>query len=216
MWNSVATMSQRGKPVVFYEVLYRSSTAAAGKPFIYLTKLTWCDDTYMGPKLVPLLCCESHSSNHFILRNTALFYFLPSLYWPGSCPCCLSDNVQVKYRSRVVKYKWPMPQQAAESIPWVQVKLANGETLQTKLLVSVTPSHEYDLFFFPSFVCFLLFSSRSSVFQIGADGPNSMVRKELGIPTVKWNYDQSAVVAVLHLSEVSIFWFQVPSAPRLY
>lgn len=31
-----------------------------------------------------------------------------------------------------------------------------------------------------------------------------MVRQELGIPTVKWNYDQSAVVAVLHLSEVSI------------
>ena len=30
-----------------------------------------------------------------------------------------------------------------------------------------------------------------------------MVRKEAGIPTVKWNYDQSAVVAVLHLSEVS-------------
>lgn len=48
--------------------------------------------------------------------------------------------------------------------------------------------------------------------QIGADGPNSMVRRELGIPTVKWNYDQSAVVAVLHLSEVSgvfclIFFF---------
>lgn len=40
--------------------------------------------------------------------------------------------------------------------------------------------------------------------QLGADGPNSMVRKGLGIPTVKWNYDQSAVVAVLHLSEVSI------------
>ncbi|TNM95473.1 hypothetical protein fugu_016556 [Takifugu bimaculatus] len=37
--------------------------------------------------------------------------------------------------------------------------------------------------------------------RIGADGPNSMVRKSLGIPTVKWNYDQSAVVAVLHLSE---------------
>lgn len=31
-----------------------------------------------------------------------------------------------------------------------------------------------------------------------------MVRRELGIPTVKWGYDQSAVVAVLHLSEVSI------------
>lgn len=31
-----------------------------------------------------------------------------------------------------------------------------------------------------------------------------MVRQELGIPTVKWNYDQSAVVAVLHLSEVRV------------
>uniref|UniRef100_A0A673AUZ2 Ubiquinone biosynthesis monooxygenase COQ6, mitochondrial n=1 Tax=Sphaeramia orbicularis TaxID=375764 RepID=A0A673AUZ2_9TELE len=82
----------------------------------------------------------------------------------------LSDNVQVKYRSKVVKYTWPMPHQAADSIPWVQVTLASGETLQTKLL-------------------------------IGADGPNSMVRQKLGIPTVKWNYDQSAVVAVLHLSE---------------
>ncbi|KAG8013409.1 Ubiquinone biosynthesis monooxygenase COQ6, partial [Nibea albiflora] len=82
----------------------------------------------------------------------------------------LSENVQVKYRSKVVKYTWPMPHQAAESIPWVQVTLANGETIQTKLL-------------------------------IGADGPNSMVRRSLGIPTVKWNYDQSAVVAVLHLSE---------------
>lgn len=82
----------------------------------------------------------------------------------------LSDNVQVKYRSKVVKYAWPMLHQAADSIPWVQVMLANGETIQTKLL-------------------------------IGADGPNSMVRQELGIPTVKWNYDQSALVAVLHLSE---------------
>ncbi|XP_071376973.1 ubiquinone biosynthesis monooxygenase COQ6, mitochondrial isoform X2 [Centroberyx affinis] len=82
----------------------------------------------------------------------------------------LSDNVQVKYRSKVVKYTWPMSHQAADSIPWVQVTLASGETLQAKLL-------------------------------IGADGPNSMVRRESGIPTVKWNYDQSAVVAVLHLSE---------------
>ncbi|XP_054653603.1 ubiquinone biosynthesis monooxygenase COQ6, mitochondrial [Dunckerocampus dactyliophorus] len=82
----------------------------------------------------------------------------------------LSDNVQVKYRSKVVKYTWPVPHKAVHSIPWVQISLASGETLQTKLL-------------------------------IGADGPNSMVRRELGIPTVKWNYDQSAVVAVLHLSE---------------
>lgn len=82
----------------------------------------------------------------------------------------LSDNVQVKYKSKVVKYTWPMPHLAVDSIPWVQVALASGETLQTKLL-------------------------------IGADGQNSMVRRELGIPTVKWNYDQSAVVAVLRLSE---------------
>ncbi|XP_034078475.1 ubiquinone biosynthesis monooxygenase COQ6, mitochondrial [Gymnodraco acuticeps] len=82
----------------------------------------------------------------------------------------LSDNVQVQYRSKVVKYAWPMPHQAADSIPWVKVTLASGETVQTKLL-------------------------------IGADGPNSMVRRALGIPTVKWNYDQSAVVAVLNLSE---------------
>nr|XP_020446572.1 ubiquinone biosynthesis monooxygenase COQ6, mitochondrial [Monopterus albus] len=82
----------------------------------------------------------------------------------------LSDNVQVKYRSKVVKYMWPMPHLAVDSMPWVRVTLANGETLHTKLL-------------------------------IGADGLNSMVREELGIPTVKWNYDQSAVVAVLHLAE---------------
>ncbi|XP_031428563.1 ubiquinone biosynthesis monooxygenase COQ6, mitochondrial [Clupea harengus] len=82
----------------------------------------------------------------------------------------LSDHVDVKYKTRVVKYKWPMGCQMADSIPWVQVTLATGEILQTKLL-------------------------------IGADGPNSMVRQEAGIPTVKWDYDQSAVVAVLQLSE---------------
>ncbi|KAK0136395.1 Ubiquinone biosynthesis monooxygenase COQ6, mitochondrial [Merluccius polli] len=82
----------------------------------------------------------------------------------------LPDNVKVKYRSRVVKYTWPMSYQATDAVPWVQVTLASGETLHTRLL-------------------------------IGADGPNSMVRRESGIPTVKWNYDQSAVVAVLHLSE---------------
>ncbi|XP_051502797.1 ubiquinone biosynthesis monooxygenase COQ6, mitochondrial-like isoform X2 [Myxocyprinus asiaticus] len=82
----------------------------------------------------------------------------------------LSDHVEVQYRTKVVKYTWPRPYHIAESIPWVQVALANGKTLHTKLL-------------------------------IGADGPNSMVRIESGIPTVKWNYDQSAVVAVLHLSE---------------
>ncbi|CAL8300207.1 unnamed protein product [Boreogadus saida] len=82
----------------------------------------------------------------------------------------LPDNVKVKYRSRVVQYTWPTPYQSDGGVPWVQVTLASGETLNTRLL-------------------------------IGADGPNSMVRRDSGIPTVRWNYDQSAVVAVLHLSE---------------
>lgn len=38
--------------------------------------------------------------------------------------------------------------------------------------------------------------------QIGADGHNSGVRQAAGIQNVSWNYDQSAVVATLHLSEV--------------
>lgn len=114
-----------------------------------------------------------------------------------------SDNVQVKYRSKVDNYTWPMPpHQAAESLPWVRVTLASGETLQTKLLVSLSLVITLQMLkgpsaFFP-YVVFL------PCCQIGADGPNSMVRQKLGIPTVKWNYDQSAVVAVLHLSEVSI------------
>ncbi|KAL6105704.1 coq6 [Pungitius sinensis] len=98
----------------------------------------------------------------------------------------LPENVQVKYRSEVVKYSWPMPHQPAHAIPWVKVMLASGESVETKLL-------------------------------IGADGPNSMVRQELGIPTVKWNYDQSAVVAVLHLSEPTennVAWQRfLPSGP---
>ncbi|XP_053457734.1 ubiquinone biosynthesis monooxygenase COQ6, mitochondrial isoform X3 [Nycticebus coucang] len=38
---------------------------------------------------------------------------------------------------------------------------------------------------------------------IGADGHNSGVRQAAGIQNVSWNYDQSAVVATLHLSEWS-------------
>uniref|UniRef100_A0A4W5KHK2 Coenzyme Q6 monooxygenase n=1 Tax=Hucho hucho TaxID=62062 RepID=A0A4W5KHK2_9TELE len=82
----------------------------------------------------------------------------------------LKNQVKVQYKTRVVMYTWPKSHQVPESIPWVQVNLANGQTFQTKLLIR-------------------------------EDGLNSMVRQEAGIPTVKWNYDQSAVVAVLHLSE---------------
>lgn len=40
--------------------------------------------------------------------------------------------------------------------------------------------------------------------QIAADGHNSGVRQAAGIQNVSWNYDQSAVVATLHLSEVNL------------
>lgn len=42
----------------------------------------------------------------------------------------------------MVKYIWPMPHHA-DSIPWVQVKLANGDTLKTKLLVSLFLRHTH-------------------------------------------------------------------------
>uniref|UniRef100_A0A6Q2XKQ4 Ubiquinone biosynthesis monooxygenase COQ6, mitochondrial n=1 Tax=Esox lucius TaxID=8010 RepID=A0A6Q2XKQ4_ESOLU len=47
----------------------------------------------------------------------------------------LSDHVRVQYKSKVVKYTWPKSHQVEDSIPWVQVTLANGQTLQTKLLL---------------------------------------------------------------------------------
>uniref|UniRef100_A0A8C7D362 Coenzyme Q6 monooxygenase n=1 Tax=Oncorhynchus kisutch TaxID=8019 RepID=A0A8C7D362_ONCKI len=92
----------------------------------------------------------------------------------------LSDQVKVQYKTKVVMYTWPKSHQVAESIPWVQVTLANGQTFQTKLL-------------------------------IGADGPNLMVRQEAEIPTVKWNYDQSAVVAP---TENNVAWQRfLPTGP---
>ncbi|KAJ6655648.1 hypothetical protein lerEdw1_004884 [Lerista edwardsae] len=84
----------------------------------------------------------------------------------------VSDRVDVLYRTRAAGYTWLLPHQLSDSSPWVQIDLADGRKLQTKLL-------------------------------IGADGQNSMVRKAAGIQTVQYQYDQSAVVATLHLSELS-------------
>lgn len=50
----------------------------------------------------------------------------------------LLGQVEVRYRSKVAKYSWPRPCLVAEAVPWVQVTLASGQTLQTRLLVSVT------------------------------------------------------------------------------
>uniref|UniRef100_A0A8C5CWY7 Ubiquinone biosynthesis monooxygenase COQ6, mitochondrial n=1 Tax=Gadus morhua TaxID=8049 RepID=A0A8C5CWY7_GADMO len=49
----------------------------------------------------------------------------------------LPDIVKVKYRSRVVQYTWPTPYQSDGGVPWVQVTLASGETLSTRLLVGI-------------------------------------------------------------------------------
>ncbi|EHB15445.1 Ubiquinone biosynthesis monooxygenase COQ6 [Heterocephalus glaber] len=46
-------------------------------------------------------------------------------------------------------------------------------------------------------------STLQTTLLIGADGHNSGVRQAAGIQNVSWNYDQSAVVATLHLSELS-------------
>ncbi|XP_053119911.1 ubiquinone biosynthesis monooxygenase COQ6, mitochondrial isoform X1 [Hemicordylus capensis] len=98
----------------------------------------------------------------------------------------VSDRVEVLYRSRAVGYNWPLPYQTSDSSPWVQIDLADGRRLQTKLL-------------------------------IGADGQNSMVRKAAGIQTIQYQYDQSAVVATLHLSEATdnnVAWQRfLPSGP---
>nr|XP_042714446.1 ubiquinone biosynthesis monooxygenase COQ6, mitochondrial isoform X2 [Chrysemys picta bellii] len=52
---------------------------------------------------------------------------------------------------------------------------------------------------------------------IGADGQNSMVRKAAGIQNIHYQYDQSAVVATLHLSEATdnnVAWQRfLPSGP---
>uniref|UniRef100_A0A8C5KI19 Ubiquinone biosynthesis monooxygenase COQ6, mitochondrial n=1 Tax=Jaculus jaculus TaxID=51337 RepID=A0A8C5KI19_JACJA len=52
---------------------------------------------------------------------------------------------------------------------------------------------------------------------IGADGYNSAVRQAAGIQNVTWNYDQSAVVATLYLSEATennVAWQRfLPSGP---
>nr|XP_058911856.1 ubiquinone biosynthesis monooxygenase COQ6, mitochondrial isoform X1 [Kogia breviceps] len=104
----------------------------------------------------------------------------------------VSDRVTVLYKSKAVSYTWPYPFSMADSSPWVHITLGDGSILQTKLLVLVS-------------------------MQIGADGHNSGVRQAAGIQNVSWNYDQSAVVATLHLLEATennVAWQRfLPSGP---
>ncbi|NXI48975.1 COQ6 monooxygenase, partial [Chloroceryle aenea] len=84
----------------------------------------------------------------------------------------VADRVEVFYQSRAVSCTRPLPSLSCGTSPWVQIELADGRRLQTKLLV-------------------------------GADGHNSVVRKEAEITNIEHRYDQSAVVATLHLSEAT-------------
>ncbi|XP_063804406.1 ubiquinone biosynthesis monooxygenase COQ6, mitochondrial [Pseudophryne corroboree] len=47
----------------------------------------------------------------------------------------LSERVEVLYRSRAVGYTWPAPYRNAEGSPWVQIELADGQRLHTRLLI---------------------------------------------------------------------------------
>ena len=42
--------------------------------------------------------------------------------------------------------------------------------------------------------------------QVGCDGPSSRVRQLCGFEEVGWRYNQTSVVATLHIQEVSAAW----------
>ncbi|KAM5129711.1 ubiquinone biosynthesis monooxygenase COQ6, mitochondrial [Mantella aurantiaca] len=47
----------------------------------------------------------------------------------------MSDRIDVLYRSRAVEYTWPSPYQDGEGSSWVQIQLADGRKLHTRLLI---------------------------------------------------------------------------------
>uniref|UniRef100_UPI0035901FE2 ubiquinone biosynthesis monooxygenase COQ6, mitochondrial-like n=1 Tax=Myxine glutinosa TaxID=7769 RepID=UPI0035901FE2 len=117
----------------------------------------------------------------------------------------IKDQVNVLYKSRVVKYTWPAATPESEDLddwtsesveqtmegpdetsPWVKVELADGKVLQTRLLIA-------------------------------ADGIDSLARESAGIRTIRCDYNQSAIVATLHLAEPTennVAWQRfLPSGP---
>ncbi|XP_077319801.1 ubiquinone biosynthesis monooxygenase COQ6, mitochondrial [Lithobates pipiens] len=47
----------------------------------------------------------------------------------------MADRIEVLYRSRAVNYTWPAPYPDKEGSSWVQIQLADGKKLHTKLLI---------------------------------------------------------------------------------
>lgn len=47
----------------------------------------------------------------------------------------MSDRIEVLYRSRAVNYTWPSPYDDGEGSSWVQIQLADGQKLHTRLLI---------------------------------------------------------------------------------
>lgn len=47
----------------------------------------------------------------------------------------MADRIEVLYRSRAVNYTWPAPYPDKEGSSWVQIQLADGQKLHTKLLI---------------------------------------------------------------------------------
>ncbi|KAM9294213.1 ubiquinone biosynthesis monooxygenase COQ6, mitochondrial [Gastrophryne carolinensis] len=47
----------------------------------------------------------------------------------------MSDCIEVMYRSRARAFTWPAPYPSGEGSPWVQIELADGRRIQTKLLI---------------------------------------------------------------------------------
>lgn len=47
--------------------------------------------------------------------------------------------------------------------------------------------------------------------QVGADGANSMVRKQMNVSTVDIKYNQMGLIATVELCEVSICTYSIPN-----